>query len=92
MKNGKKSAARTGARQGRSSVQRAGRPLRRSREAMILDMLLLPLGLVRSLVMQGVPGTWDELRRLPKTYARGWRESFWFFWPTGQDHLSQPQK
>lgn len=72
------------------SVHRAGRPFRRSREAMILDMLLLPIGVARSLVMQGIPGTWDELRRLPETYARGWRESFWFFWPTVSRQESMP--
>jgi hypothetical protein len=54
---------------------------RRSREAMILDVIFLPLGLIRSLVLQGVPETLDEIRKLPETYSRGWRESQWFFLP-----------
>lgn len=57
---------------------------RRSREAMLIDFVLLPLGILRSVLLQGVPETLRELRDFPRGTATKWREAEWFFFRSPQ--------
>ncbi len=51
---------------------------RQSREALILDILLVPFGVIYSVLLQGFPETVRELKNLPYRYKTGWGRTGWF--------------
>ena len=51
---------------------------RQSREALILDFLLLPFGILYSILMQGIGETIRELRIYPSRSCYAWFRGDWF--------------
>jgi hypothetical protein len=44
---------------------------------MLIDFMLLPLGIVKGLLIGGVPDVCQELRRWPRDFASNWRAAGW---------------
>lgn len=52
---------------------------RESRTAIVIDVLLLPFGILRSLFLAGVPETCHQLRKFPGNIAGAWKSNtHWF--------------
>ena len=49
---------------------------RQSKEAIILDTLLTPFGVIYSIIMQGIPETLNELKSFDLKYR--WGDSYWY--------------
>lgn len=51
---------------------------RRSRIAMLIDVLLCPVILIHAAFMDGVPAAWDAAKHYPHWFAETWRNRGWF--------------
>lgn len=51
---------------------------RQSRVALILDLALLPLGVVIGILRGGVPDVVRELMDYPRSFKTHWNETGWF--------------
>lgn len=51
---------------------------RRSRVALLIDMLLLPLSLVVAVILHGVLPVWWQIRDLPRDVVFQWKQASWF--------------
>lgn len=51
---------------------------RRSRIAMLIDLILLPIGIIKGVLIGGVPAVCQELKRLPKDFVNNWKGRGWF--------------
>lgn len=60
---------------------------RRSRVAMLIDLALLPLGIVKGVLLGGVPAVCEELRRWPRDFVRNWRAAGWI-----SEHNAEAQR
>jgi hypothetical protein len=58
-------------------IQKPAR-FRQSKEALILDFFLLPLGILYSIFVQGVIETWRELESYPRRTYKSWLHTKWF--------------
>jgi hypothetical protein len=50
---------------------------RGSRIAMLIDAALLPLGILKGILIGGVPSVYQELREWPNYFFREWRNRGW---------------
>jgi DNA-directed RNA polymerase subunit RPC12/RpoP len=51
---------------------------RQSRVAMILDVVLLPIGIVKGILVGGIHDMYRELVEMPSRFRSNWRVAGWF--------------
>jgi len=52
--------------------------MKRTRIALIIDILLLPVLIPCAILWEGLPSVWHDLKELPKVIGDEWRRYDWW--------------